>query len=115
MPTLTWNGKKTPDPHPATLALDSIVYPEESSTRKSTPNSHLYLGDNLSIMAALLPDYEGRIDLIYADPPFFTNKKFPARIGRGEDSRKPREWLMAEDTMTTGFRWMSTSISFIHA
>jgi DNA modification methylase len=47
-------------------------------------------------MAALLPKYEGRIDLIYADPPFFTNRKFPARIGRGEDSRKPREWLMAE-------------------
>jgi len=96
MPTLTWNGKKTPDPHPATLALDSIVYPEGSSSRKSTPKNSLYLGDNLSIMAALLPDYEGRIDLIYADPPFFTNKKFPARIGRGEDSRKPREWLMAE-------------------
>ncbi len=47
-------------------------------------------------MSALLPEYEGRIDLIYADPPFFTNRKYSARIGRGEDSRKPEEWALAE-------------------
>jgi DNA modification methylase len=47
-------------------------------------------------MAALLPNYEGRIDLIYADPPFFTNRKFSARIGRGEDSRKPGQWQLSE-------------------
>jgi len=44
----------------------------------------------------LLPEYEGRINLIYADPPFFTNRKFTARIGRGEDSRKPDEWKLVE-------------------
>jgi DNA modification methylase len=47
-------------------------------------------------MAALLPEYEGRLDLIYADPPFFTNKHYPARIGRGEDSRQPQEWQLSE-------------------
>jgi DNA modification methylase len=96
MPTLTWNGKKTHLPQPAPPVLDSIVYPAGSASQKSAPKSHLYLGDNLSIMAALLPKYEGQIDLIYADPPFFTNRKYPARIGHGEDSRKPSEWLMAE-------------------
>ena len=54
------------------------------------------LGDNLAVMTALLPEFEGRINLIYADPPFFTNKKFLARIGRGEDSRKPQYWKLAE-------------------
>jgi DNA modification methylase len=34
--------------------------------------------------------------LIYADPPFFTNRKYNARIGRGEDSRKPEEWQLTE-------------------
>ena len=60
------------------------------------PNNRLILGDNLAVMASLLPEYEGRVNLIYSDPPFFTNRKFPARIGRGEDSRKPEEWMMAE-------------------
>ena len=55
-------------------------------------------------MTALLAEYEGRIDLIYADPPFFTNRHYPARIGRGEDSRRPKEWQLAEgyaDRFTT--------------
>jgi DNA modification methylase len=47
-------------------------------------------------MTALLPEYEGKIHLIYADPPFFTNRKFSARIGRGEDSRKPDQWKLAD-------------------
>lgn len=47
-------------------------------------------------MSALLPEYEGRLHLIYADPPFFTNRRYPARVGRGEDSRRPKEWQLAE-------------------
>jgi DNA modification methylase len=56
----------------------------------------LILGENLAVMAAVLPEFEGKIDLIYADPPFFTNRKFSARIGRGEDSRKPEQWKLAD-------------------
>ncbi len=48
------------------------------------------------MLSALLPELEGRIQLIYADPPFFTNRRYPARIGRGEDSRRPQDWQLAE-------------------
>jgi DNA modification methylase len=41
-------------------------------------------------------EYEGKVDLIYADPPFFSNRRYSARVGRGEDSRKPAEWKLAE-------------------
>jgi len=54
------------------------------------------LGDNLRVMWALLPEFEGKIDLIYADPPFFTNQGYSARVGRGEDSRQPQDWELAE-------------------
>jgi DNA modification methylase len=60
------------------------------------PENRLILGDNLAVMSALLPEYEGKIQLIYADPPFFTNRRFSARIGRGEDSRKPEQWQLVE-------------------
>lgn len=96
MPVLHWNGKHLPPPHPASLRLDSVIYPGGTGYPNHSPCNHLYLGDNLAIMAALLPEYEGQIALIYADPPFFTNRKYPARIGRGEDSRKPAEWQLAE-------------------
>jgi site-specific DNA-methyltransferase (adenine-specific) len=96
MPELTWTGKQSLDPVPASLNLDSLVFPSGYPGEVTSPSSRLILGDNLPIMQALLADYENRIDLIYADPPFFTNRKFDARIGRGENSRKPKEWLLAE-------------------
>ncbi len=96
MPTINWTGKHLSQPEPASLIQDSIIYPNGLGYPKAQPNNHLILGDNLTIMAALLPKYEGRINLIYADPPFFTNRKFTTRIGRGEDSRKPDEWQLAE-------------------
>lgn len=94
MPSIHWTGKHLAAPKPASLVKDSIIYPGGYGYPKLKPESRLILGDNLSIMAALLPEYEGRINLIYADPPFFTNRKFNARVGRGEDSRKPDEWQL---------------------
>jgi len=96
MPELNWVGKKLAHIAPASLITDSIIYPYGYDYPNNEYENRLILGDNLNIMAALLPEYEGRINLIYADPPFFTNRKFSARIGRGEDSRKPDEWQMAE-------------------
>lgn len=95
MPELNWEGKKLAQVAPASLITDSIIYPSAHHYPSNEYENRLILGDNLNIMAALLPKYEGRINLIYADPPFFTNQKFSARIGRGEDSRKPDEWQMA--------------------
>ena len=45
---------------------------------------------------ALLPEYEGKIDLIYADPPFYSNRRYQTRIGREEDSRQPQLWTLTE-------------------
>ncbi|GAB4483165.1 MAG: hypothetical protein OHK0031_06260 [Anaerolineales bacterium] len=90
---LTWPGKRPPlTPPPAAFQLDSLLHPQPENPAQP---SELYLGDNLAVMAALLPQWENRIDLIYADPPFFTNRNFSARIGRGEDSRKPQDWQLA--------------------
>jgi len=96
MPSLTWPSKDLSIPQPAALIEDSIIYPDGRGYPDHIPENRLILGDNLGIMAGLLPEFEGRIDLIYADPPFFTNRKYSARIGRGEDSRHPEAWALAE-------------------
>ena len=96
MPVLHWPGKSLPDPAPASLRLSAVLYPQGRGYPDARPENRLILGDNLAVMAALLPEYEGRFDLIYADPPFFTNRRFKARVGRGEDSRRPSEWQLAE-------------------
>ncbi|WKZ37881.1 MAG: site-specific DNA-methyltransferase [Anaerolineales bacterium] len=96
MPILNWNGKHLPPPTPAAIIQDSILYPSGRAYPNARPEGRIILGDNLSVMAALLPEFEGRIRLIYADPPFFTNRTFSTRVGRGEDSRKPSKWKLAE-------------------
>ena len=100
MPALTWPSKALSIPAPINLLTDSIVFPGgvgySSRSAAPPPDNKLLLGDNLAVMASLLHEYEGRIPLIYADPPFFTNRHYPARVGRGEDSRKPQEWQLAE-------------------
>jgi site-specific DNA-methyltransferase (adenine-specific) len=113
MPTLTWPSKNLTEPEPAKLVLDSLVHPNGLGYPNEEPHSHLYLGDNLKVMAALLPEYAGRINLIYTDPPFFTNRHYPARIGRGEDSRRPAEWQLAEGY---GDHWadMDDYLNFLH-
>jgi len=90
MPQLTWSGKKLAQTAPASLIKESIIYRMAVGIQAAAHESSDF-GDNLAVMTALLPEYEGRINLLYADPPFFTNRKYSARIGRGEDSRKPGE------------------------
>ena len=96
MPYLNWKGKHLAELEPASLVQDEILYPKGRGYPKGHPDGRVILGENLTVMAALLPEYEGRINLIYADPPFFTNRKFSARVGRGEDSRKPSKWKLVD-------------------
>jgi DNA modification methylase len=55
----------------------------------------LIYGDNLAVMAALEKELEGRIDLIYIDPPFHSGRSYTARVGAREDSRRPESWETA--------------------
>jgi len=96
MPSLTWVTKSLPIQPPAALESDSIIYPQGVGYPDAAPDNQLILGDNLMVMSALLPEFRGKINLIYADPPFFTNRRYSMRIGRGEDSRRPQEWQLAE-------------------
>ncbi len=96
MPELIWRDKQLATPKPESLVTDSMIYPGGNGYPTAKVDNQLIWGDNLTVMASLLSGYEGKINLIYADPPFFTNKKFLARIGRGEDSRKPQDWKLAE-------------------
>jgi DNA modification methylase len=92
---LTWPSKPTQvHAEPADLRLARIVTPPAACP--AVTRNRLIEGDNLFVMAALLPEWRGRVDLLYADPPFMTGKRFATRIGRGEDSRKPDEWLLDE-------------------
>ena len=74
---LVWQGKRpaiVPNP-PPTL---HVTHPSPNSPSDSVSN-RLIAGDNLAVMAALQQEFAGRFNLIYLDPPFFTNKDWLSR------------------------------------
>lgn len=94
MPVLHFRGKETsPEVSPAPLVVDRIVYPQQ---REGEPRGWLIQGDNLAVMHTLAAHFPQGLPLIYTDPPFFTNKRYRVRVGRGEDSRRPDTWQLAE-------------------
>ncbi len=88
---LEWESLEPPLPAPARLELRTEVCPPEGSER-DREQGRLIRADNLPLMTALKQELSEGIDLIYADPPFLTGNAYRARIGQGEDSRKPSEW-----------------------
>lgn len=88
--SLSWRGRQDETPQSLRLQCTDLVGPGRGARA-----NRLILAENLAAMSALRHDYEGKIDLIYADPPFWTGKTYRARAGRGEDSRKPTEWVTA--------------------
>jgi site-specific DNA-methyltransferase (adenine-specific) len=62
---LTWAGKEAPAPPPCGRLV--AVAPGSAAVR-------LIQGDNLTALAALLPDLRDQATLAYLDPPFFTGR-----------------------------------------
>lgn len=89
---LTWPARQQEQVPPVPLRAISVVDPAGAKQIRTGPINRLILGENLSVMAAILDQYEAAIDLIYADPPFLSGKSYAARIGRDEDSRRPETW-----------------------
>lgn len=71
--TLTYEGKKVEKDILATEpAKVQLLWGKENPNR-------LYYGDNLSILASLIPRYKGKVRLIYIDPPYATRSVFQSR------------------------------------
>ena len=81
MPTLNWIGKDKV----VNLHLDVPFYTlehkygfrteDETDTSETHSGNMIIHGDNLGALKALLPEYEGRVNCIYIDPPYNTGEE----------------------------------------
>jgi len=100
MPTgLYWQGKKA-EVERIILPFQTIETINESRAtrekeKKTGPDmfkeraddawrNRLIWGDNKYVMASLLPEFAGKIDLIYIDPPFATGADFSVKMEIGD-------------------------------
>ncbi len=106
---LDWPKQEVKPPGEANLELLVQCFPRGAPPKADPLANRLILGDNLRVMLGLSGDLKGQVDLIYTDPPFLTGKAYPARVGRGEDSRSPQDWDMAagyQDTWEDGAAYL---------
>jgi DNA modification methylase len=72
-------------PRSEALAGGQTTLGELKTTRQYDFRNMLIWGDNKLVMASLLKDFRGKIDLIYIDPPFDVGADFTMQVPIGEE------------------------------
>lgn len=81
MPTLNWIGKDKVISHHQDVEYHVLEHEygftaDGDQTDAETGSGNMIIhGDNLTALKSLLPEYEGRIDCIYIDPPYNTGNE----------------------------------------
>ena len=96
-PMLQWAGKKPLDKIEYYPAQEKEVYGDKNSKEFNK----LFWGDNLQVLAHLLKEYRGEIDLIYIDPPFDSKAEYVKKVKiRGEKVEGEQHSLLEEKQYT---------------
>lgn len=78
MPSLHWIGKEKVINHHQEVPyriLEKRYTFNKTESPKSTSENKIIHGDNLEALKSLLPEYEGKINCIYIDPPYNTGEE----------------------------------------
>ena len=66
------------------MRLEGLSVSAERHLEGGGPEGLFFQGDSIRMLEGLLADYEGRIKLIYMDPPYLTGDRFYMRVRVGE-------------------------------
>ncbi len=96
-PMLQWVGKKP---------LDKIeYYPAQEKEFYGDKNAKdfnkLFWGDNLQVLAHLLKEYRGKVDLIYIDPPFDSKADYVKKVKIREEKIEGEQYGLLEEKQYT--------------
>lgn len=79
MPTLNWIGKEKVINHhqdvPYKILEPQYTFSNGKEAKNTTSENKIIHGDNLEALKSLLPEYEGKINCIYIDPPYNTGNE----------------------------------------
>ena len=90
MPTLNWIGKEKVVNHHMDVPYRPLK--KQYTFNAESSDNMIIHGDNLEVLKALLPKYEGKVDVIYIDPPYNTGNEGWVYNDNVNDPRI-RRWL----------------------
>ncbi len=87
---------------------------EKENKRLDDFRNMLIWGDNKLVMASLLKDYKGKIDLIYIDPPFDVGADFTMSIPLGDEKETVEKDQSALEMVAYRDMWGKGTDSYLH-
>src|SRR5580765_6251474 len=85
-----------PQPEAAARSNPELFEKERTGQRLDDFRNRLIWGDNKLVMASLLQEFKGRIDLIYIDPPFDVGADFNVDVPIGDGTKTAGKDLSIE-------------------
>jgi len=73
------------EPRRAAAANNQLEIFEQQNPKQDDFRNRLIWGDNKLVMASLLQEFKGKVDLIYIDPPFDVGADFSMSVAIGEE------------------------------
>ncbi len=92
----------------------SLLAFEKENTRLDDFRNMLIWGDNKLVMASLLKQFKGQIDLIYIDPPFDVGADFKMKVELGEGTGKTEKDQSVLEMVAYQDMWGKGTDSYLH-
>jgi len=101
-------------PRSEALASGQTTLGELSTTVREDFRNRLIWGDNKLVMASLLKEFRGKIDLIYIDPPFDVGADFTMQVPVGESNENLDKDQSLIEMVAYRDMWGKGTDSYLH-
>jgi len=101
-------------PRSEAAAKGNLSLFEQKSKRQDDFRNMLIWGDNKLVMASLLKEFKGKIDLIYIDPPFDIGADFSMNVGIGDGNNVVGKDQSTLEVVAYRDMWGQGTDSYLH-
>jgi adenine-specific DNA-methyltransferase len=98
----------------ARIREESGQYPQKTNGANGDFRNRLIWGDNKLVMASLLAEFKGRIDLIYIDPPFDVGADFTMDVPIGDEKETIGKDQSTLEMVAYRDMWGKGTDSYLH-
>ena len=98
----------------ARIREESGQYPKKTNGPNGDFRNRLIWGDNKLVMASLLAEFKGRVDLIYIDPPFDVGADFTMDVPIGDEKETVAKDQSTLEMVAYRDMWGKGTDSYLH-
>ncbi len=102
------------EPRREAEAKKQLTLFEQQNQRQDDFRNRLIWGDNKLVMASLLKEFKGKVDLIYIDPPFDVGADFSMSVAIGDEQESIQKEQSTLEMVAYRDMWGKGADSYLH-